>query len=86
MRVTIIDRAKLDSEWGISQFRPDRSLVTIEISDKCPSCGGPRGTPYWRRMCEEGDWYDAQCWTNPCGHVDMYADVLKEFRCEPVAA
>lgn len=50
----------------------------IQISDKCPVCGGPRGEPVDKRFCEDGEWYSVNTWTNPCGHVDKYADVLRE--------
>jgi len=44
----------------------------------CPICGKPRGE------IKEGKSYDGSLplsvdtWENPCGHVDKYADVLKE--------
>ena len=30
------------------------------------------------RQCDDGAWYDVSVWNNPCGHVDMYADVVIE--------
>lgn len=54
------------------------NTITVEISDRCPVCGGPRGKPYEtisydgsRRLAVDG-------WKNPCGHVDKYSDVRKE--------
>ena len=51
---------------------------TIEINATCPKCGQPRGNPISKRFCEDGEWFDIDCWVNPCGHVDMYKDCLLE--------
>lgn len=53
--------------------------IQIEIADTCPVCGGKRGTPYWHRFHEDGQWIDVQKWDNPCGHVDSYKDCIVEF-------
>ncbi len=77
MIVTVVDRAATDAAWG----HPGPGgvvLRTVEIADACPACGGDRGRPVPRRFCEDGEWYDADCWANPCGHVDKYAAVLAE--------
>jgi hypothetical protein len=52
--------------------------VTIEISNNCPKCGGPRGEPVDRNYYEDDEWYCLSNWVNPCGHVDYYGDVLVE--------
>ncbi len=57
--------------------------VRVEISTKCPICGGPRGEPTWHNFCEDGDWLTCNVWTNPCGHVDLYKDVLIEAKQDP---
>ena len=67
MRVTVMYR----NGWHIQP-------VTVEIDDKCPICGGPRGEPYNHRFYECGDWYSVDRWDNPCGHIDKYRDVLEE--------
>jgi len=76
MIVRVIDRAAMDQRDGLSYgaliFR------TVEISDTCPKCGGPRGIPYLAQYCEDGDWYQVHNWNNPCGHPDKYRDVIKE--------
>ena len=54
------------------------STVMVEISDKCPVCGGPRGIPTWHNFCEDGEWLSVNVWENPCGHVDLYKNVLIE--------
>ena len=53
-------------------------LITVTARWVCPTCGGPRGdiTPAIsydgsRRLACDG-------WSNPCGHVDYYADVRDE--------
>lgn len=52
--------------------------VTVKIADTCPVCGGPRGELRWQTFCEDGEWFTVNVWTNACGHVDKYTDVLKE--------
>lgn len=74
MRVTVRDHA----EWGTSS--PYISTPTVTISSRCPVCGGPRGEPKLNRYVEDGEWYNVDNWTNPCGHVDGYKAVLKEAR------
>lgn len=86
MQVTVVNRALQSSLWG-NGYRSIRQVIeTVEISDKCPVCGGPRGEAHLQRYCEDGEWYDVSRWTNPCGHLDKYADVLAEARNQPAAA
>lgn len=70
MIVTVVKR--IHDGWTVT-------TPTIEIADTCPVCGGPRGEPYWHHFCEDGDWFTVTRWDNPCGHLDKYADVLKEL-------
>ncbi|MFD6935306.1 hypothetical protein ACFWAP_03990 [Streptomyces goshikiensis] len=53
-------------------------IVSVTVAAECPECGGPRGeaTPF--RFCEDGKWHTVSRWSNPCGHVDMYASILRE--------
>lgn len=78
MIVTVIDRRAQDFDWGHGLSNINRYLRNVEIADNCPRCGNPRGIPTWSRLCEEGEWYSVSNWDNPCGHLDMYSDVLKE--------
>lgn len=54
------------------------SVLLVELLWVCPRCGGPRGEP------EPGISYDGSHrmhvhqWTNPCGHIDFYRDLLVE--------
>ncbi|WP_030236991.1 hypothetical protein [Streptomyces sp. NRRL S-350] len=61
-------------------------VVTVTIAATCAECGGPRGwdtvRPNW--TCEDGAWYGVDTWTNGCGHVDMFAAVLREARLRPL--
>jgi hypothetical protein len=64
---------------------PDRTgnpwfpvLRTINIPDRCPKCGGERGAPTLTRQCEDGEFYYVHTWTNPCGHIDKYADLIMD--------
>lgn len=52
--------------------------ISIEIKDICPICGGKRGKPFPYRFCEDGEWFAVDRWENPCGHIDLYKDVLIE--------
>lgn len=76
MRVTVVDRAAMDAAWG--HGLGGVILRTIEIPATCPKCGGPRGEPVMRPFFEDGESYSVSCWTNPCGHIDTYPDVLRE--------
>jgi len=67
MKVIIVKR----EGWSVT-------TPTVEISDKCPVCGGQRGTPTWHHFCEDGEWFTCNIWKNDCGHVDLYEDVIKE--------
>jgi hypothetical protein len=55
------------------------NLITAEISDKCPVCGGPRGEAYNGFSYDGSQRLTVTCWKNPCGHIDLYQDVVKEI-------
>jgi hypothetical protein len=56
------------------------NLMTVEIADTCPQCGGPRGTKRWGGLSYDGSRrLNVDCWSNPCGHVDTYAAVRQEI-------
>ncbi|MEN3123853.1 hypothetical protein [Janibacter sp. LM] len=74
MTVTILDR----SSWGSPAPYP--RVVTVEISTQCPQCGGPRGVPQSVRFHEDGQWLSCDRWHNPCEHVDMYDQLLREVK------
>ncbi|MEM9098084.1 MAG: hypothetical protein AAGC79_06110 [Pseudomonadota bacterium] len=78
MIVTVIDRERQKALWGKGYRSITQVLRTIEIADACPSCGKARGNPSLHRFCEDGEWYDVSCWTNPCGHLDRCKDVIRE--------
>lgn len=78
MIVTVRDRAAENASWGIGLFSP--VLRTVEIGDRCPVCGGPRGKPNLRPFHEDGVSFAVHCWENPCGHIDYYHDVLTEAK------
>ncbi len=77
MTVTIRDRSA-EAPWGSGFISPKTRTVTI--SAFCPRCGGRRGEPRGLNQCDDGAWYWVQVWDNPCGHVDMYADVAVEAK------
>ena len=53
--------------------------VTIEISDYCPACGVKRGKPFKTISFDGSRRLNADGWENPCGHIDKYSDVRKEY-------
>ncbi|MFF4900543.1 hypothetical protein [Streptomyces sp. NPDC001068] len=59
-------------------------VLTVTISTCCPRCGGPRGVetvrPY--AFVHDGDHLTVHRWSNPCGHVDLYENVVAEARQE----
>lgn len=54
--------------------------MIVEISDNCPKCGGKRGEPYETISFDGSRRLVCHGWVNPCGHIDLYRDVRKEFR------
>lgn len=54
------------------------NLITLEISDKCPDCGDPRGEIFGTHSYDGSRRLNVDGWRNPCGHVDLYSDVRNE--------
>jgi len=53
-------------------------LITVTLRWVCPTCVGPRG-PVRPAISYDGSRRLAcDGWSNPCGHVDFYADVRAE--------
>ena len=75
MQVRVRDRSA-EAPWGVGLTNP--VVRTVEISANCPVCGGPRGVPRNLNQVDDGAYYSVDVWTNPCGHVDHYAVVVKE--------
>jgi len=55
-------------------------LVTIEIDDFCPVCGAKRGTPTKGFSYDGSKRLTCETWINPCGHIDVYTEVTKEYK------
>lgn len=70
--VKVIDR----STWGTSYSYP--LIRSIELRWVCPVCGEPRGEPRTVPFSEDGQYLSCDRWMNPCGHVDLYSDVIAE--------
>jgi hypothetical protein len=77
LTVRVRDRSA-EAPWGYGLTSP--IVRTLTIADTCPRCGGPRGEPSNLNECDDGAYYSVDVWTNPCGHVDLYADVVREAR------
>ncbi|MFB6456527.1 hypothetical protein ACE38W_14735 [Chitinophaga sp. Hz27] len=54
--------------------------MTIEISDLCPVCGGPRGEPTQGLSYDGSRRLNVSVWSNPCGHIDYYWKVRDEYQ------
>lgn len=65
MTVRVVDR---------SDIRP--IIVAVEISVYCPVCKELRGTPTPYTFYEDGETYTCDKWFNPCGHQDLYANLI----------
>jgi hypothetical protein len=50
----------------------------VTIDAICPVCKGPRGEVRGHNSYEDGVPFHVNVWTNPCGHVDYYGDVIRE--------
>jgi hypothetical protein len=57
------------------------NLISVELRWVCPVCGGPRGEPHQVFSYDGSRRLTCDGWDNPCGHVDTYADVRREFYC-----
>lgn len=75
MTVRVRDRAS-EAPWGSGLNRP--AIRTVTIPRACPRCGCPRGEARNLNQHDDGEWYSVDIWQNPCGHVDHYADVVRE--------
>ncbi|MGO4205533.1 hypothetical protein AB4Z09_28130 [Rhodococcus sp. TAF43] len=53
-------------------------IRTITLDAICPLCSGPRGVPTNHNFHDDGQWLSCDTWENPCGHFDMYVNVLAE--------
>ncbi|MGW2951607.1 hypothetical protein [Streptomyces eurythermus] len=53
-------------------------VVTVEISTRCQTCGGPRGEAKPDTFVRDGERLVRDAWENLCGHPDDYAVVLQE--------
>lgn len=76
MEVRVINRKKTQHLAGHESFEP--VIETVTISNYCPRCGKPRGTPMDKTFFLDGFSYTVDYWQNPCGHMDMYYEVLEE--------
>jgi hypothetical protein len=76
MNVRVRDRATEAATWGKPGYHI--TLRTVTIPDTCPVCGGPRGEPKATSYHEDGETFSVDVWENACGHIDSYADVLRE--------
>jgi hypothetical protein len=77
MTVRVTDREAQARAWGSPGYS-DPIFRTVTISDRCATCGGPRGEVYTHNFHEDGGWYYVDRWNNPCGHIDTYTAVLAE--------
>ena len=53
-------------------------LITVTLRWVCPTCGGPRGDIIPAISYDGSRRLGCDGWSNPCGHVDFYANVRVE--------
>lgn len=75
MKVTIMYRNNFEGGDGWTYYP-----LNITIGDNCPICNEKRGKPYVHHFSEDGEWFSVNRWDNPCGHLDKYGDVWREFK------
>ena len=51
---------------------------TITVEWVCLKCGSPRGETYSGFSYDGSRRMAVDCWDNPCGHLELYSDVLAE--------
>lgn len=78
MTVRVVDALPNNGYAGLQ-------VITVSILPACSRCGGPRGWDTIKSRCfrKGGGVYEADQWTNPCGHEDRYQDILTEARRTP---
>lgn len=55
-----------------------RQIISVDVDWICPVCGRPRGE-VGPAIAYDGRYQmHVDGWTNPCGHIDLYADVERE--------
>jgi hypothetical protein len=52
--------------------------IDVIVKWICPTCGGPRGEVTAAISYDGNKRLSCDGWINPCGHVDLYTDVIKE--------
>ncbi|WP_141575730.1 hypothetical protein [Actinomadura sp. WMMA1423] len=73
-----ITRTVRVADRGTSRSYEGVTIRRVTLVWTCPYCGRPRGEPRTSRIPEDGEYYYADAWSNPCAHTDMYAQVLVE--------
>lgn len=53
--------------------------MNVTVPWVCPICGEPRGEVFKTRSYDGSRILYCDGWRNPCGHVDKYSDVRKEY-------
>lgn len=53
--------------------------MQVTLVWSCPECGGARGEPYQAISWDGSRRLFVDSWVNPCGHIDKYRDVRKEY-------
>lgn len=64
----------------VPQVAHHRGKLAAEVTVPwvCPVCNGPRGEPYLTSSIDGKFRLDCHGWSNPCGHLDPYAQVVEE--------
>ncbi|WP_242890894.1 hypothetical protein [Actinomadura litoris] len=77
-------RAVRVADRGTSRSYEGIAIRTVQLVWTCPACGRPRGEPGHSMIVEDGEYYYVDAWSNTCGHIDMYRQVLVEAGWHPI--
>ncbi len=58
--------------------------VHLTVPWVCMHCGGPRGEPYKGLSYDGSRRLAVDCWKNPCGHSETYAELRKHAAGQPL--
>lgn len=53
-------------------------ITNVKVNWECPICGAIMGEPTLKGYCEDGEFYYVDNWTNPCGHLIRYCDLMPQ--------
>jgi hypothetical protein len=65
-------------EIPASDSHDGHASIRVALLWECPTCGGPRGEVHRAISYDGSRRLECDGWSNPCGHIDLYAAVRSE--------